>query len=163
MAASGWVKTLGDGILYIEPTGYSFEITLDVGDFKYSDPRPARIPIYDRNAIGGVRYGKDPVIAGSFSVHFREFTCISGDALLDIINGTHGTGVAQVALTSTGGTGFEPFMASLRFKKEATAMDSLDHTDTFAKTFFAYDYEEGDSDKVVINWECYGGHTRAAA
>ena len=83
--------------------------------------------IRDRGSIVGLRKTDDPVGSLSFSVHMREFTNSTVDNLCGVLDNEKGW-------TSTGGTGFEPYMLDVRVTIEGTNHgDQADATASFTR------------------------------
>ena len=161
MAASTAVKVRKDGTIKLQdgagsPT--SLEIDYEDGNFTAGllAADADRVVIRDRGSIVGLRDGDDQVGSLSFSVHMREFTNAGAATLLDFCNGT----AAGSALTSTGGTGFEPFLCSVHMQIEGTNHgDNADAQATFAKVLLTADFSEGDPNVLNVQGEVYGGVT----
>ena len=160
MAEPTTVKTLRDGEVKFKDgagTPLEYVVAYEEGNFAYADPKAAQVVVRDRGAIAGLRKGDDPVISGSFSIHFRKMADTSDATMLDVINKTN----AWASATSTGGTGFEQFLVDLVFTVDSTAVgDTADDVATFSKCHLSYEFAEGETDKVTVNFECYGGLTR---
>ena len=155
MAVSGVVKVRRDGVITLtDGAAASYTVAYEDGDFsadKLTGVNAAdRVVIRDRGSIVGVRKGDDPVGSLSFTVHLRELTNGVSGVLLDFITGTNG----GVALTSSGGIGFEQFM--LDCKMTIDGQDLADSTATFSKVLFTADMSEGDPDKLSLKGEVYG-------
>lgn len=158
MALSTIIKTKRDGTITItDGAANSLAVSLDVGDFAFDDAsKPARVVLRDRGTICGVRNGDDEVIGFSFSAHFTEFTNAAGVALLDFCYKRN----AASGYTSTGSGSFEPFMVSVSYTANATALgDAAAAVANFAKCILIASFAEGDSDTLTITGECYGGVT----
>jgi hypothetical protein len=161
MAESTVVKVRRDGtITILDGAGspLSYTVAYENGDLSYAEDKAGRIVIRDRGTIVGLRAGDDPVQSLSFSVHLRAFAITATNAtLIDVIQRTG----AWVAATSTGGTGFEQFLVTVKITVEGTDQgDSADHVATFAKVLLTYDVKEGDPDTLNVKGEIYGGITR---
>lgn len=161
MAEPTTVKTLRDGkveILDGAGSPLTYEVAYEAGDFAFTDPHADRVVVYDRGAISGLRKGNDPVITGSFSVHARKLADSSDATLVDVIEKAG----AWASATSTGGSGFEQFLVTLKFTIDSTAMgDTADDVVTFSKCHLAWDFAEGELDVINVQFECYGGYTRS--
>lgn len=161
MAEPTTVKTLRDGLIEIldgAGSPLSYTVAYEAGNFAYADPHANRVVVRDRGAIAGLRKGDDPVITGSFSVHARKLADSSDATLVDVIEKAG----AWASATSTGGSGFEQFLVTLRFTIDSTASgDTADDIATFAKCHLAYDFAEGELDVINVQFECYGGLTRS--
>tara|TARA_R110002020_G_scaffold182725_3_gene378430 strand:+ start:214 stop:708 length:495 start_codon:yes stop_codon:yes gene_type:complete len=157
MAASTIPKVRRDGSITFEDSGAgnSLTVTYEDGNFAFDGSGKAdRIVIRDRGTIVGVRKGDDPVITGSFSVHFREFTNGSAAILADVIDGVGGAS----SWTSTGGGAFEQHMLTLKFICEATDHgESADAVAAFSKVVSTWAFSESDPDTLTVSFECFGG------
>lgn len=161
MAASTAVKVRKDGTIKLQDgAGSPTTLEIDYEDGNFTAGLLAadadRVVIRDRGSIVGLRDGDDQVGSLSFSVHMREFTNAGAATLLDFCNGT----AAGSALTSTGGTGFEPFLCSVHMQIEGTNHgDNADAQATFAKVLLTADFSEGDPNVLNVQGEVYGGVT----
>ena len=157
MALSTVVGTKRDGIVrLIDGAANSLQLTFEVGDFSFSDPRNDRVVIRSRGSINGLRDGDQPVGELSFSVHFREFTNSSAVCLMDMC---YKRGSAS-AFTSTGGSGYEPYLVSVQYDCDKTALgDASSAVANFAKVLLVAAFSESDSDTLEITGEVYGGVT----
>ena len=100
-----------------------------------------------------------PLKVGSigFSVHMREFSNQGAATLLDFCNGT----ASGSSLTSTGGSGFEPFLCTVMMEIEGTDHgDNADATCNFLKVLLTCDFSEGDPNVLNVQGEVYGGIQR---
>lgn len=161
MAESTVVKVRRDGtITILDGAGspLSYTVAYENGDLSYTEDKAGRIVIRDRGTIVGLRSGDDPVQSLSFSVHLRSLAITATNAtLIDVIQRTG----AWAAATSTGGTGYEPFLCTVKITIEGTDLgDGADHVATFAKVLLTYDMKEGDPDVINVKGEIYGGITR---
>ena len=157
MAVSGVVKVRRDGVItLLDGAAATYTVAYEDGDFSADTLTGGnaadRVVIRDRGSIVGLRKGDDPVGSLSFSVHYREFTNATGGVLLDFITGTNGA----VALTSTGGVGFEQFLLDCKITVDGQDL-ATDSTATFSKVLFTADFSEGDPDKLSLKGEVYGG------
>jgi hypothetical protein len=159
MAISTVPKVRRDGTISFEDSGAAntYTVSYEDGDFSFDGSgKPDRIVIRDRGNIVGVRDGDVPVITGSFTVHFREFTNGSADALIDVLDKTGNA----ASWTSTGGGAFEPAMWTIKMTTEGTNHgDGADGVAVFAKCVSTWSFSEGDPDSVSVSFECYGGVT----
>ena len=128
------------------------------GDFGYSEDKAERIVIYDRGAIVGLRSGNDAVPTFSFTVHFREFMNAAAATILDFINKTNN----QSGATSSGGTGYEPFLIDVEFQANMSALSGSNTKVTLTKCLMVASFAEGSPDSISISGECYGTITRTA-
>ena len=155
MAVSTVIGTKRDGEIRIEdlsPT-YALDISLDIGDFTFEEPKADRIVIRDRGAIAGLRKGDDAVGSLSFSVHFSEFTNATAQTLMDLIYQRNFSSGA----VSTGGNGFEQYLVNVKYTCDKTALgDSVPATGRFNKVLLFASFTEGDSDTMTITGEVYG-------
>lgn len=157
--SSNIVKTKRDGkVTLTDGAGNSYIADFAVGDFTWEHAKPELIVIYDRNTIRGARNGNDPQLTLSWTCHQRALTSSSADVLLDVCQGSRGA----TTLTSTGGTGFEPFMLSVIFEEDATSLgDASAYTATFAKCQLTASVTEGEPNSISISAVCLGGVTYA--
>ena len=157
MAVSTVPKVRRDGSITFEDSGAanSLVVTYEDGNFSFDGSGKAdRIVIRDRGTIVAVRKGDDPVITGSFAVHFREFTNGGADVLTDVLDGVGNA----AAWTTTGGGAFEQFMLTLKFQTEGTAHgDTADGVATFSKVLSTWSFSESDPDTCNVSFECFGG------
>lgn len=158
MAVSTVVKTRRDGTISIMDSGATNTYVVayeGAGDFAFENGSEAseRVTVMDRGAIVGLRKGNDQVGTLSFSVNMLEFTNSTADNLLGAIDN-------ELSWTSTGGTGFEPFLFTVRLTIEATDMgEASDAYAEFSKVKLTWSFSEGDVDTVNITGEFYGGIT----
>jgi len=163
MAASTVVKVRRDGTLKLQDgAGSPVTLTIDYEDGNFTANTLAedsdRVVIRDRGTIVGLRKGDDQVGSLSFSVHFREFSNQGAGTLLDFCNGLS----AGSALTSTGGSGFEPFLCTVMMDIEGTDHgDNADAACNFLKVLLTADFSEGDPDVLNVQGEVYGGIQRS--
>ena len=153
--SSAIVKTKRDGTVTLtDGAANSYIANFQVGDFSFEQVKPELITIYDRATIAGARNGNDSESTLSFTCHLRALTDSVNDALLDFVNGT----LSGSALTSTGGLGFEPFMATVSYNINATALgDSKQYTAVFSKVRLSASVTEGDPDSIAITGTVLGG------
>ena len=158
MAVSTTVKTRRDGTISIMDSGATNTYVVayeGAGDFAFDNGSESaeRVVIMDRGAIVGLRKGNDQVGTISFSVNMLEFTNATADNLLGVLDN-------EVSWTSTGGTGFEQFLFTVRLTIEATDHgESADAYAEFSKVKMDWSFSEGDPDTVNITGEVYGGIT----
>lgn len=163
MAASTVVKVRRDGTLKLQDgAGSPVTLTIDYEDGNFTANNLAedsdRIIIRDRGTIVGLRKGDDQVGSIGFSVHMREFSNQGAATLLDFCNGT----ASGSALTSTGGSGFEPFLCTVMMEIEGTDHgDNADATCNFLKVLLTCDFSEGDPNVLNVQGEVYGGIQRS--
>ena len=154
--SSNIAKTKRDGQIDIisgNPTTY--EANFAVGDFSFEFAKAELITIYDRATIVGARKGNDPLINGTFSVHLRSLYDAANDSLPELIATGTLSGVAQ---TSTGGTGYEPKLYTVRYTIDATALgDGKTYVATFNKCQLLMNITEGDPDVLAVTFTCLGG------
>lgn len=153
--SSNIAKTKRDGKVTLEDgAGASYIANFNVGDFTWESTRPALLVIRDRNTIVGARSGDDPEITFSFTAHLRALTSSTADALLDFIGGT----MAGSSLASTGPTGYEPFLCTVKFLIDAKSIgDTADYLATFSRCFLTASVTEGEPDSISISGVCLGG------
>jgi len=155
--SSSIVKTKRDGTVRIisgDPTTYVANFA--VGDFSFEQTKPDLLIIRDRATIVGARNGDDQPITFSFSAHLRAFHDAGNDALIDLVNGQ----LSGVVLTSSGGTGYEPFLCTVEFEMSATALgDAKTYKASFAKCQLVASVTEGDPSSISISGTCLGGVT----
>lgn len=136
----------------------NYVVSYENGDFSYSEDRAERVVIYDRGTIVGLRSSNDAVPTFSFTIHFREFMNAAAATLLDFIYKTNN----QSGATSSGGTGFEPFLVDVEFKADMSSLSGSNTKVTLTKCLLVASFSEGSPDSVSISGECYGAVTRAA-
>ena len=162
MADSLVVATRRDGTIQIlDGASNSYSVSFEAGDFSFSEPKADRVVIRDRGVIVGLREGDTPVITFSFSVHLRSLTDTTADNLIDnIYNRGFHTGAP---LTSTGTTGFEQFLETVKFIADTSGIGGNTQTVTFSKCLLEMGSmsESADGDSIEITGECYGGLTYA--
>lgn len=158
MAESTVVGVPRDGTITLtNGDAANYVVSYEQGDFSYSEDKAERVVIYDRGTKVGLRSGTDPVPTFSFTVHFREFMNASANSLMDFISGTN-----YGASTSTGGTGYEPFLVDVEFKADMSSISGSNTKVTLTKCLLVASFSEGSPDSVSLSGECYGTVTRAA-
>ncbi len=163
MGASGTVKVRRDGtITLFDGSGgpVTYTVSYEDGDFSADTLTGAnaddRIVIRDRGAIVGLRKGDTPVGSLSWTVHFREFTNGSAQAILDFITGDDVGGT----LASTGGTGFEHFLCGVTMTIDGTSHgETANASVTWNKVLVTASFSEGDPDKLSFTGETYSAPT----
>jgi len=159
MAESTVVSVPRDGSITItNGDATSYVVNYENGDFSYNEDKAERITIFSRGSIVGLRSGNDPIPTLSFTVHLRELMNSSADTLLDFISKTNNSSGA----TSTGGTGYEPFLVDLVFKTDSIAVGGSSTKVTCSKVLLFASVSEGSPDQIAISGEIYGGTIRAA-
>ena len=159
MAESTVVAVPRDGqITLTNGDATSYICSYEAGDLTYSEDLAERIVIYDRGTIVGLRSGNDAVPSVSFTVHFREFMNASANTLLDFIAETNFLSGAS----STGGTGYEPYLVDLEFKADMTSLSGSNTKVTMTKVLITASFSEGSPDSISCTGEVYGTITRAA-
>jgi len=158
MAESTVVTVPRDGEITITNGDASTYVTsYENGDFSYSEDRAERITIYDRGSVVGLRSGNDPIPTFSFTVHFREFMNAASDTIMDFVYKTNNSSGA----TSTGGTGFEPFLVDVVFKADMSSLSGSNTKVTMTKCLLTASFSEGSPDSISFSGEVYGAITRA--
>jgi len=155
MAESTVVKVRRDGTIKLKDGGSNvYTVAYENGDLSFDGGSKAdRIVIRDRGTIVGLRKGDDPVLTLSFTVMMREFTDQSAGSIIDFLDNS-----GPVALTSTGGAGYEQFLIDIEFTVEGTAHgDSNDHVATASKCLCTWSFSEGDPDTISVSAEIHGG------
>tara|TARA_R100001463_G_scaffold21162_1_gene51070 strand:- start:195 stop:695 length:501 start_codon:yes stop_codon:yes gene_type:complete len=158
MAASTVVKVRRDGKIKLQDgAGSPVTLEIDYEDGNFSadllGADADRIVIRDRGSIVGLRSGDDQVGSLSFSVHMREFSNQGAGTLIDFCNGLS----AGSALTSTGGSGFTPFLCTVMMDIEGTDHgDNADGACIFNKVLLTADFSEGDPNVINVSGEVYG-------
>ena len=153
--SSNIVKTKRDGVVaLIDGGATTYTANFQVGDFSFEVSRPEVIVSRDRATIVGARNGDDPTISLSFTCHLRAFHDAGNDAMLDFVLGQ----LSGSLLTSTGGTGYEPFLCTVRYTIDATSLgDSKTYVATFSKCQRIASISEGDPDSITLAGTCLGG------
>lgn len=136
----------------------TYTVSYENGDFGYSEDRAERVVIYDRGTIVGLRSSNDAVPTFSFTVHFREFMNAAAATILDFIYQTNN----QSGATSSGGTGFEPFLVDVEFQANMSSLSGSNTKVTLTKCLLTASFAEGTPDSISVSGECYGSITRAA-
>ncbi len=157
MAITNVVKVRRDGTISIYDSGASNTLVVDYEDGNFTFDNGAEqaetVVIRDRGSIVGLRKTDDPVGSLSFSVHMREFTNSTVDNLCGVLDNEKGW-------TSTGGTGFEPYMLDCRLTVEGTNHgDQADATASFTRVLMKWSFSEGDPNVINVSGEVYGGIT----
>ncbi len=78
--------------------------------------------------------------------------------LLDFIYKTNN----QSGATSSGGTGFEPFLVDVEFQANMSSLSGSNTKVTLTKCLLTASFAEGTPDSISISGEVYGTVTRAA-
>ena len=159
--SSSIVKTKRDGTVTLtDGAAASYIANFQVGDFSFEEVKAELITIRDRATIVGARKGDDQESTLSFTCHLRALTDSGNEALLDFVNGT----LSGSALTSTGGLGYEPFMCTVKYDINATALgDSKSYSAEFKKVRISASVTEGDPDSISITGTVLGGIVYASA
>jgi len=161
--SSNIVKTKRDGQVTLMDSGAANTLIADfsVGDFSVEMAKPELLVIRDRNTIRGARNGDDPLITFSFTVHMRAIHDTGNDTLLDFIGLGAGVGsMGATTLTSSGGTGYEPFLIDVKFVDDATALgDGKAYTLKLLKCQLIASISEGEPNQIAINGTALGGIT----
>jgi len=157
VAITNVVKVRRDGTISIYDSGASNTLVVDYEDGNFTFDNGAEqaetVVIRDRGSIVGLRKTDDPVGSLSFSVHMREITNSTADNLCGVLDNEKGW-------TSTGGTGFEPYMLDVRVTIEGTNHgDQSDSTASFTRVLMKWSFSEGDPNVIDVTGEVYGGIT----
>lgn len=154
--SSSIAKTKRDGsVSIITGSPSTYVANFQVGDFSWEEIKPELIVIFDRATIVGARNGNDPTITGSFTCHLRALHDGANEAMLDLISTGSLSGVAQA---STGGVGYEPFLCTITYTIDATALgDSKSYTATFGRCQMTASITEGDPDSIAVSFTSLGG------
>ena len=155
MAVTNVVKTNRDGSIKIIAGADNLTISLDIGDWAFSEPKAARTIIRDRGAIAGLRKADDEVGECSFTVHFREFTDAAAPNIYDFIYHR----ASASGYTTVGTSGFEQFLCDIEYKADASAMAGGTHTVTLNKVLLTASFSEGQPDSISVTGEVYGTYT----
>ena len=155
MAVSNVVKTNRDGTIKIIAGADNLVISLDTGDFSFSEPKAGRTIIRDRGSISGLRKSDDEVGECSFTVHFREFTDAAAANVYDFIYHR----ASASGYTTVGTSGFEEFLVDLEYSSDASAMSGGTHTVTLNKVLLTASFSEGQPDSISVTGEVYGTYT----
>jgi len=155
MAVSTYVKVKRDGVLTLmDGTGSpnTFDVTYTNGDLKFSDAADDEVVIRNRGSIVGVRAGDSPVLSGSFSVHFREWT----NAALTLVDVLQGVGSAS-GWTKVN-YAFEQFNLDVKLVVAKGADGGVTApTATLSTCIFTWDFSEADPDSIAVSFNCYEG------
>lgn len=153
--SSNIVKTKRDGtVALLDGAATTYTADFQVGDFSFDVSKPELIVIRDRATIVGARNGDDPTVSLSFTCHLRALHDAGNDSLLDFVEGQ----LSGSLLTSSGGTGYEPFLCTVRYTIDATSLgDSKSYVATFSKVQIVASIAEGDPDSITISGTCLGG------
>jgi len=158
MAESTVVAVPRDGTITItNGDATTYTVAYEAGDFNANLDKAERIVIYDRGTIVGLRSGNDPVPSISFSVHLRELADSAEDTILDFVYQTNNSSAA----TSTGGTGFEPFLVTVEFQANMAALSGSNTKVTCNKVLLTAAIAEGSPSSISFTGEVYGSITRA--
>ena len=158
MAESTVVAVPRDGTISIlNGDATTYTVAYENGDLNLNLDRAERIVVYDRGSIVGLRSANDAVPSISFSVHLRELTNSTADTLLDF---EYKTGNSSAA-TSTGGTGFEPFLVTVVFAANMSTLSGSNTKVTCEKVLLTAAIAEGNPDSISMSGEIYGNITRA--
>jgi|DEB0MinimDraft_6_1074348.scaffolds.fasta_scaffold186884_1 hypothetical protein len=158
MAESTVVAVPRDGTITItNGDATTYTVAYEAGDFNANLDKAERIVIYDRGTIVGLRSGNDPVPSISFSVHLRELADSAEDTILDFVYQTNNSSAA----TSTGGTGFEPFLVTVEFQANMSALSGSNTKVTCNKVLLTAAVAEGSPGSISFTGEVYGAITRA--
>lgn len=159
MAESTVVGVPRDGtIVLTNGDAASYTVAYENGDFSYSEDRAERVVIYDRGTVVGLRSANDAIPSFSFTVHFREFMNAADATILDFVYKTNN----QSGATSTGGTGFEPFLVDVEFGADMSGLSGSNTKVTMTKCLITASFSEGSPDSISLSGEVYGTITRAA-
>jgi hypothetical protein len=154
MAESTWVKVRRDGTIKLKDSdGNSYTVAYENGDFSFNDELAAQVTIMDRGSIAGVRKGDDPILTGSFTVHFRQWTNGDGLSLVDVLQGT-GDATAWVKAWAQ--------IEQWNLDAELTIAGGLDNADSVATCkycIFSWQFSEGDPDSLSVSMSVFGGVT----
>jgi hypothetical protein len=137
----------------------TYTVAFENGDMNMSFDRAERITIYDRGSVVGLRFGNDPIPQISFTVHLRELADSAEDTILDFVYKTNNSSGA----TSTGGTGFEPFLVTVEFQANMASLSGSNTKATFEKVLLSASVAEGQPNSISFTGEVYGNITRAEA
>ena len=162
MAYSTTVKTTRDGsILLTDGSGNNLAVAYEgEGSFNYdgSAETAARVPIYDRGVVVGVRKGADePFKTVSFNVDLRSLTDDTAGSIIDFIKKTN----AYAANTSTSANS-DFYTINVEYSIEATTLgDDHDYKITLADCVPSYSFTEGYPSTISLSFEVFGTVTRA--
>lgn len=160
MAESTVISVPRDGTITItNGDATSYVVAFENGDMNMSFDKAERITLYDRGTICGLRFGNDPIPQISFTVHLRELADSAEDTILDFVYKTNNSSGA----TSTGGTGFEPFLVTVEFQANMSALGGSNTKATFEKVLLSASVAEGQPNSISFTGEVYGTITRAEA
>ena len=158
MAENTVVAVPRDGtISIINGDATTYTVSYENGDMNMSFDRAERVTVYDRGSVVGLRFANDPVPQISFTVHFREFTNDSADTIIDFVYKTGNSAAA----TSTGGTGFEPYLVTVEFQENMASLSGSNTKTTFQKVLLTASVAEGSPTSISFTGEVYGDITRA--
>ncbi|MCP4924189.1 MAG: hypothetical protein GY915_09240 [bacterium] len=81
----------------------------------------------------------------------------ASDTIMDFVYKTNNSSGA----TSTGGTGFEPFLVDVVFKADMSSLSGSNTKVTMTKCLLTASFSEGSPDSISFSGEVYGAITRA--
>lgn len=162
MAESNIVKNFRDGALtLVEGTGtpVTYTVTCEQGDLKLSGQNFAlksyEVSTYeDRGEICGLRKAARKYPTGSFSCYFRGFTGATGSGTIKDFLLFRNAYSGNTSTTSLG----DVKTIDIKLTVEGTDFsDSADHTMTMEDCeILGVDFEEGDPNKLTINFRVLG-------
>jgi hypothetical protein len=160
MSYSTVVKTVRDGKITISDNGgTSLEVAYEgEGNFSFDGEKlAARVAIFDRGTVVGVRKGADPeFITASFDVNLRMLSSGHTGSVLDFINKTN----AYAGLVSTSSDS-DFFTVNLTYEIEGTALgDATDSKVTLTNCVATYSVQEATPSTATLTFECFGTVTR---
>lgn len=155
MAESTYVKVKRDGIITIQDAAAAntYTVAYEDGNLTFSTALTDQVVIRDRGAIVGCRFGDDPILTGSFSVHMRQFASAASENLCDAIYGVNScSGWTKV------NTAFEQFNVDI-VMSIAGGLDGTGSEATFNTCICKWDFKEGDPDAISVTFEIFEGIT----
>ena len=162
MAESNIVKNFRDGTLsLLDGTGtpVTYTVTIESGDLKVSGQnftgKSYEIATYeDRGELCGLRKTTRKYPSGTFSCHFRGFTGATGSGTVKDFLLFRNAYSGNTSTTSLG----DVKTVDIKLTIEGTDLgDSADHTTTLEDCVIdAVDFEEGDPNKLTINFRVLG-------
>ena len=160
MSYSTTVKTTRDGTIVLTD-GSANTLTVAYegeGSFSYdgSAETAARVPIYDRGVVVGVRKGADePFKTVSFNVDLRTLTDDTAGSVIDFIMKTN----AYSANTSTSSNS-DFYTINVEYQIDGGS-DDHNYKITCTDAVGSYTFQEGYPSTISLTFEIFGTITRA--
>ena len=165
MGYSTSVKTVRDGKITLQSGGGS-PVTLEVayegeGNFSYdgNGETAARLPIYDRGVVVGVRKQADEAFRSvTFQVDLRTLTDDTAGSVIDFINKTNAYSANESTSTNSD---FYTINVIYEISAVTSLGDDHDYKITMTDCCGLYSITEGYPTTISLTFESYGTTTRA--